>query len=39
MGRCLFYDSKRSIREVFLFNFTGVDFEAGNDMCEKILAL
>ena len=32
-----FYDSKRSIGEVlFLINFIGVNFEAGNDTREKI---
>ena len=37
-GRCLFfYDSKRSIGEVlFLINFIGVIFEAGNETREKI---
>ena len=39
MGRCLFYDSKRSIREVFLINFTGVDFEAGNDVWKNFGSL
>ena len=34
---CLFYDSKRSIGEVlFLINFIGVNFEAGNGTREKI---
>ena len=37
LGRCLFYDSKRSIGEVpFLINFIGVIFEAGNETREKI---
>ena len=32
-----FYDSKRSIEEVlFLINFIGVNFEAGNETREKI---
>ena len=48
MGRCLFYDSKRSFGEVlfittrrgvlekYLINFIGVNFEAGNETREKI---
>ena len=33
----IFYDSKRSIGEViFLMNFIGVNFEAGNETREKI---
>ena len=37
IGALCFYDSKRSIGEVlFLFNFIGVIFEAGNETREKI---
>ena len=38
LGRCLFYDSKRSIGEVlfFLINFIGLIFEAGNETRKKI---
>ena len=37
LGRCLFYDSKRSIGQVlFLINFIGVIFEAGNETRAKI---
>ena len=43
IGALSFYDSKRSIGEVlFLINFIGVIFEAGNETREKfgvILAL
>ena len=36
-GAVFFYDSKRSIGEVlFLTNFIGVIFEAGNETREKI---
>ena len=35
-GAVFFYDSKRSIGEVFLINFIGVIFEAGNETREKI---
>ena len=37
IGALSFYDSKRSIGEVlFLINFIGVIFEAGNETREKI---
>ena len=37
LWRSYFYDSKRSIGEVlFLINFFGVIFEAGNETREKI---
>ena len=36
IGALSFYDSKRSIGEVlFLINFTGVNFKAGNETREK----
>ena len=37
IGALSFYDSKRSIGEVlFLINFIGVNFEAGNETREKV---